>query len=41
MKDELAELMGSSHSEIDLKGNPTVILISGLQGLVKQLFLEN
>ena len=38
MKDELAELMGSSHSEIDLKGNPTVILISGLQGSGKTTF---
>ena len=27
MKDELAELMGSTHSEIDLKNNPSVILI--------------
>ncbi|MAO71234.1 MAG: signal recognition particle protein, partial [Flavobacteriales bacterium] len=38
MKDELAELMGSSHSEIDLKGNPTVILIAGLQGSGKTTF---
>ena len=30
--------MGSSHSEIDLKGNPTVILISGLQGSGKTTF---
>ena len=32
MRDELAELMGSSKSEISLDGNPTVILIAGLQG---------
>ena len=32
MRDELAELMGSSKSEINLDGNPTVILIAGLQG---------
>ena len=32
MRDELAELMGSSKSEINLEGNPTVILIAGLQG---------
>ena len=38
MKDELTELMGSSHSEIDLKGSPTVILISGLQGSGKTTF---
>ena len=38
MKDELAELMGSSHSEIDLKGSPTVILIAGLQGSGKTTF---
>ena len=38
MKDELTDLMGSSHSEIDLKGSPTVILISGLQGSGKTTF---
>ncbi len=32
MKDELAALMGSQHSEISLSGSPTVILIAGLQG---------
>ena len=30
MKDELAELMGSTHSEIDVKGSPAVILITTL-----------
>ena len=38
MKDELAKLMGSTHSEINLKGNPSVILISGLQGSGKTTF---
>ena len=32
MRDELAELMGSSKSDINLDGSPTVILIAGLQG---------
>ncbi len=30
--DELAALMGGSHAEISLKGNPAVVLMSGLQG---------
>ena len=30
--DELAKLMGGSSTEINLKGNPAVILMSGLQG---------
>lgn len=30
--DELAQLMGGSKSEVDLSGNPTIILMSGLQG---------
>ena len=38
MKDELAKLMGSTHSEINLDGKPTVILISGLQGSGKTTF---
>ena len=38
MKDELAELMGSTHSEIDVKGSPAVILIAGLQGSGKTTF---
>jgi signal recognition particle subunit SRP54 len=38
MKDELATLMGSTHSEINLGGHPTVILISGLQGSGKTTF---
>src|SRR6266581_481220 len=32
VKDELAGLMGGDESELDLKGNPAIILISGLQG---------
>ena len=36
--DELAELMGGEHSEINLKGNPTVVLIAGLQGSGKTTF---
>ncbi len=38
MRDELAELMGSSHSEINLNGNPTIILVAGLQGSGKTTF---
>ena len=38
MQDELAALMGSEHSEINLSGSPTVILISGLQGSGKTTF---
>lgn len=36
--DELAELMGGKMEEINLKGNPTVILIAGLQGSGKTTF---
>ncbi|MDX9854466.1 MAG: signal recognition particle protein [Tenuifilaceae bacterium] len=36
--DELAELMGGKAMEIDLSGNPTVILIAGLQGSGKTTF---
>ena len=38
MKDELAKLMGSTHSDIDVKGSPAVILIAGLQGSGKTTF---
>ena len=38
MQDELAQLMGSEQSEINLKGSPTVILIAGLQGSGKTTF---
>jgi signal recognition particle subunit SRP54 len=36
--DELAELMGSSAVEVNLSGNPAVILIAGLQGSGKTTF---
>ena len=36
--DELADLMGGSSTDIELKGNPAVILISGLQGSGKTTF---
>ena len=36
--DELAELMGGEHSELNLKGNPTIVLIAGLQGSGKTTF---
>lgn len=36
--DELAVLMGSTHVDINLKGNPAVILIAGLQGSGKTTF---
>lgn len=36
--DELAQLMGGKATEIDLSGNPTVILIAGLQGSGKTTF---
>lgn len=38
VKDELAELMGGTESELELKGNPTIILIAGLQGSGKTTF---
>ena len=36
--DELAELMGGEHVEINLKGQPAIILIAGLQGSGKTTF---
>ncbi len=36
--DELAELMGGKSVDINLKGNPSVILIAGLQGSGKTTF---
>ena len=38
MQEELAQLMGSEQSEINLTGSPTVILIAGLQGSGKTTF---
>lgn len=37
-RDELAELMGGKNAELKLTGNPTVILMSGLQGSGKTTF---
>ena len=36
--DQLVELMGGSSEEINLKGNPAIILVSGLQGSGKTTF---
>lgn len=36
--DELATLMGSSASDINLSGNPAIVLVSGLQGSGKTTF---
>ncbi len=36
--DELAELMGGEHADINLKGQPSIILIAGLQGSGKTTF---
>ncbi len=38
VKDELAELMGGTETELNLQGNPTIILIAGLQGSGKTTF---
>tara|TARA_B100001564_G_scaffold50776_2_gene37703 strand:+ start:37095 stop:38426 length:1332 start_codon:yes stop_codon:yes gene_type:complete len=38
VKDELAELMGGNSSGINLSGNPSIILLSGLQGSGKTTF---
>ena len=37
-RDELAELMGGKNAELKMTGNPTVILMSGLQGSGKTTF---
>ena len=36
--DELATLMGNEHTELNLKGSPAVVLMSGLQGSGKTTF---
>ena len=36
--DELADFMGSEHTEINLKGSPAVILVAGLNGSGKTTF---
>ncbi len=38
VRDELAELMGGQRVDIDIKGEPAIILISGLQGSGKTTF---
>ena len=38
VRDELAQLMGGTATEISLEGNPAVILIAGLQGSGKTTF---
>ena len=38
VNDELAELMGGKESPLEIKGNPAVILIAGLQGSGKTTF---
>ena len=38
MKDELAELMGSSSAELTLSSKPAIILVAGLQGSGKTTF---
>lgn len=38
VKDHLTELMGGTESELELKGNPTIILVAGLQGSGKTTF---
>lgn len=38
VKDELAELMGGTESDLSITGNPAVILIAGLQGSGKTTF---
>ena len=38
VNEELAELMGGSNQEINVKGDPAVVLISGLQGSGKTTF---
>jgi len=36
--DELADLMGGTATDLDLKGSPAIILMSGLQGSGKTTF---
>src|SRR6187402_2642138 len=38
VKDELTELMGGSESDLEINGNPAIILIAGLQGSGKTTF---
>ncbi len=36
--EELTELMGTTHEELDLKGSPAIVLVAGLQGSGKTTF---
>ena len=36
--DELADLMGSDHTEINVKGNPGIVMVAGLNGSGKTTF---
>ena len=38
MRDELADFMGSSAQEINIKGNPGIVLVAGLNGSGKSTF---
>ena len=38
VKDELTDLMGGTETDLDLSGNPAIILIAGLQGSGKTTF---
>jgi len=38
VRDDLAELMGGEHVDINIKGSPAIILIAGLQGSGKTTF---
>lgn len=38
--DELADLMGGTATDLDLKGSPAIILMSGLQGSGKTTFFR-
>ena len=38
VKDELTDLMGGIETDLDLSGNPAIILIAGLQGSGKTTF---
>ena len=38
VNDELVELMGGEKTDLNLKGNPSIILIAGLQGSGKTTF---
>src|SRR3989440_7210746 len=38
VKDELVQLMGETETELNVKGNPAVVLVAGLQGSGKTTF---